>query len=450
MKKEISTKKSVTKKRKIENNNEELTNKELTNKELTNELNNSEQTFDNKLSKCLEKCNLFETEINNSIVLKDNQHIKKHFFSSEKEYQNSFDDIISFSKDFTTREKNAIDVVMFHTANEDGLMGAYYTYKYFESQNNKDISYIPTKPSSSNNMVNYRIKKHDSLLRNKNLIIIDLSFGKANYSYLSEICKSIIIIDDHPRKNNILSKYKNIKAFIGDDKHCASVYTYKFFNPKHDVPLDLIYIDNNDRKLQLPFINASLYRYLTVYNNFKIIHSPYLNIHFTKNSDFKKLEELLKVSIDYKCLVGKLYDEVCNNIKTQVAQNAVKRTFCGYPVYILNYNDPVLYKMVSREMFSNAERKGDHIYFAVLYGYEFLSNGYKIFVSEKHTGREPTHTKELYEILNKYGKSHPKGGKVTQYVLNFYYPHDKNHDIWDMIQEGNPHGYTRPSNPPFL
>jgi len=195
----------------------------------------------------------------------------------------------------------------------------------------------------------------------------------------------------------------------------------------------LIYIDNNDRKLQLPFINSTIYRYKTVYNNFKIIHSPYLNIKFTSNADFKKLEELLHVSNEYKYLVGKLYDEVCNNIKTQVAVNAVKKTFCGYPVYILNYNDPVLYKMVSREMFTLAERNGDTIDFAVLYGWEFTSNAYKIFVSEKHSGI-PKYTKELYNILNKYGKFTRKSGKMTQYILNFYYPHDKNHDIWDLIK----------------
>jgi hypothetical protein len=39
--------------------------------------------------------------------------------------------------------------------------------------------------------------------------------------------------------------------------------------------------------------------------------------------------------------------------------------------------------MIGREMFSFAEKKGDNINFVVLYGYEFLSKGYKIFVSEK-------------------------------------------------------------------
>jgi hypothetical protein len=90
--------------------------------------------------------------------------------------------------------------------------------------------------------------------------------------------------------------------------------------------------------------------------------------------------------------------------------------------------------MVSREMFTLAEHKGDNIDFVVLYGYEFTSNGYKILVSEKHTGRPPQHTHSLNNILNKYGKFHPKGGKITQYILNFYYPHNREHDIWDMIE----------------
>jgi len=160
-----------------------------------------------------------------------------------------------------------------------------------------------------------------------------------------------------------------------------------------------------------------------------------LKIKFTKNNDFKKLDELLfDVSFNYKCIVGKLYDEVCNNIKLQVAQNAVKKNFCGHNVYILNYNDPVIYKMVSREMFTFAEYKGDNIDFVVLYGYEFTSNAYKILVSEKHTGKEPRHTQALHNILNKYGKFHPKGVKVAKYILNFYYPHNKDHDIWELIK----------------
>ena len=430
--KSVKKVKKVIKVKKSKNNSESNTeqtdiesNNESNSQEIDTKSNNISESFEKKLSNCLKKCNLFSE-------VEDNKKYKSGFFKNEEEYQNSFDKIISFSKEITTTQKNNIDVVMFHTNNEDGLMAAYYIFKYFE--NKKELIFIPTRPSSSNNRLNYRLKKYDHIMKDKNIIIVDLSFGKANYDYLSNLCKSIIIIDDHPRQNTLLEKYKNIDYFIGDDKHCASVYTYKFFNPKINVPLDLIYIDNNDRKLQLPFINSTLYRYITVYNNFKIIHSPYLNIRFTSNADFKKLEELLNVSIEYKSLVGKLYDEVSNNIKSQVAVNAVKNKFCGHSVYILNYNDPVLYKMVSREMFTLAEKNGDVIDFVVLYGWEFKSNAYKIFVSEKHSGKPPKYTKELYNILNKYGKFTTQSGKITQYVLNFYYPHDKNHDIWDLIK----------------
>jgi hypothetical protein len=377
--------------------------------------------FENKLSTCITKCHLFDDGLVNKTS------------SEYHDYQNSLDDIILFSKTITKIEKDDIDVIMFHSANEDGLMAAYYIYTYFK--NKKELLFIPTKPSSSPTQLNSRIMKSTNELRNKNLLITDLSFNKPNYDYLSKICKSIIIIDDHPQKNNILKDYSNVKYFIGDNKHSASIYTFKFFFPKENIPDNLIVIDNNDRKLQLSFINRELSRYYTVYNNFKIIHSPYIKMDMRKNSDFEIIDKMLfEVSDDYKYIVGKHYDEVCNNIKTQVAINSVKRKFCGHDVYILNYNDPVLYKMVSREMFSFAERKGDFIKFVVIYGYEFTANGYKILVSEKHTGGPPKYTSDLYDILNKYGRSHYRGGKVAKNILNFYYPHDKNHDIFDLIR----------------
>ena len=70
--------------RKIKDNNEGLTNTENSNVK--------DEPFDKKLSKCLKNCNLFDTEIKQNKVNKNNK--KKGFFSSEKEYQNSFENII--------------------------------------------------------------------------------------------------------------------------------------------------------------------------------------------------------------------------------------------------------------------------------------------------------------------------------------------------------------------
>ena len=78
-----------------------------------------------------------------------------------------------------------------------------------------------------------------------------------------------------------------------------------------------------------------------------------------------------------------------NNIKDQVARNARFAYFQGHPVYVLNYNDPVLYKMVARQMITNAENNNQNIDFAVLWGYEYTSGSYKVFLSEKHTRGKP-------------------------------------------------------------
>jgi hypothetical protein len=79
--------------------------------------------------------------------------------------------------------------------------------------------------------------------------------------------------------------------------------------------------------------------------NYRIFHSPYLKINFDSIQDFKILDAI--VNDEYKFisnLIGHYYDELANNIKEQVARNARKATFQGHPVYVLNYNDPVLYK----------------------------------------------------------------------------------------------------------
>ena len=82
--------------------------------------------------------------------------------------------------------------------------------------------------------------------------------------------------------------------------------------------------------------------------NYRIFHNPYLKISFDKIEDFENLDSV--VNDEYKVisnLIGHYYDELANNIKEQVARNARKATFQGHPVYVLNYNDPVLSRMVA-------------------------------------------------------------------------------------------------------
>jgi hypothetical protein len=409
----------------------------------------SNNSFNKKVSECIKKCDLF----NNEIV--DKEHYKA-VYKDEDSYQSSFDEIIDFSKSVTEKDKQSINVIIYNKGNEDGLMCAYIAWGYFNNMFNKkksksktksksiiknetsvvfnkDIVFIPLKPASSPTQLDYRLKNYLDKIKGKTVLLADISYGKPNLEFLTENAKKLFIIDDHPRGNKVINKLDNTEAFIGDDKHSACAFVWKFFYPRVDIPPFVQYVDSNDRKLNLPFLlYANEYR---TYLSFRITYSPYLK-SFETNDDFMNLHKMLgEVDKKFSYIVGKYYLELQNNIKDQVARNAVKATFQGHPVYVLNYNDPVMYKMVGRQMITNAEKKGDDIHFAVLWGWEYTSNAYKVFLSEKHTSYAPRYNLPLIgEKLGRLG-GHPKGGKGSKFVGNFYWPHNNKYDIWDLFSK---------------
>lgn len=390
-------------------------------------------SFDKKVSDCIVKCKLF----NNT----NNKKTYKSIYETEEDYQNSFDDIISFSKSIPEKNKKSINSIIFNDGNEDGLYSAYIVWLYLnniklnstpKNNLNNNILFVPAKPASSQNKLNYRLPKMESSIKGKNVIILDISYSRPNIEYISKLANNVIIIDDHPLGKKNTEGYTNVQAFVGDDKHSACPYTWKFFNPKLDVPEFVMHIDNNDRKLGLPFLKYA--DYVRTYTSFMVTHSPYLS-GFKSNKDFKKLHNMIgSIHKDYMYLVGRYYFEVSNNIKDQVARNARKVTFQGHPVYVLNYNDPVLYKMVGRQMITNAEKAGDEIHFAVLWGYEYTSSCYKIHLSEKHAGNPKYNLPEMAQKLGRIG-GHPKGGRGSKFIGNFYWPHNNKYDIWDLFDK---------------
>ena len=384
------------------------------------------------ISTCLKDCKLFENE---DIKMKD---LERAAYKNDSSYQKSFDNIIKFAKTITDKEKKTIDACIYNASNDDGLFSAWCFYKFLEKNDllNGYISFVPLS-AASGNKVDWHLEKQLEYIRNKNVIILDIAYSLPNLELIASVANKIYIIDDHPRNDTELKQLNTVKKlkgnwFIGDDKHAAVAYTWKFFFPKEPVPIIVQYIDNDDRKLNLPFIFYD--RAFKTYVSFRITHSPYIP-KFNNVSSFKELDKQIEnIDKNFMLTVGHYYDELVNNIKEQVARNAKKQYFQGHPVYVLNYNDPVLYKMVARQMITNAEKRGDNIDFAVLWGYEYTSNAYKVFLSEKHTGRPPRfNLGKLAETLAKKG-GHPMGGKGTKYVGNFYWPHDKKHDIWDLFE----------------
>ena len=158
-------------------------------------------------------------------------------------YESSFDDINSFRKLFTKKEVDDIDIIIYHDENNDGMFSAGIAYHYLKEHNpDKVIELIPEKPG--------KFTFKDKIIE-KNIIILDLSLIEDYLNQILRVVKNCIVIDDH-RETLINNK----KIFNGYN-HAACGYTWKFFYPKKNIPDPIIYIDNSDGKLFLPFIPSS-------------------------------------------------------------------------------------------------------------------------------------------------------------------------------------------------
>ena len=190
-------------------------------------------------------------------------------------------------------------------------------------------------------------KELESEMKGKHIIVVDLAYNVECLNYFKKIAKSLIVIDDHPITKGIIGKTKLKKSeyYIGDDKHGACAYTWKFLYPKKKVPLSIQMVETADRKVFLnylgntrPFINFLNYRIL-MSRRFKWNNIQSFN---------RLLEYLFDTNTNFAKFVGHYFDEVLNNVKEQVARNAQLRYFEGHPVYVLNYKDPALYKNGSK------------------------------------------------------------------------------------------------------
>ena len=391
-------------------------NKNTKNKELNNQYSTLDQIIKPKNKE-------FLTYFKNMSLNKN----EKEFQKEMKDYQESFHDMEDFSKSISTVKKNAINCIIYHAENSDGIMSANIAVNYLLEHKKKDIYIIPTKPSSGAGYINSRLKIHEDQMKDKNILILDLQYNKENLDYIRKLAKNVYIIDDHKIANS-----NNNLHFVGQN-HASIAYTWKFFYPKESIPLYVQIIDNDDRKLQLPFL--AKYRKLSSFYNYRIFHNPYLKIKFDKVDDFQYLNSV--ISDEFKVIsniIGHYYEELANNIKDQVARNARKATFQGHPVYVLNYNDPVLSRMVGRQMITNAKAKGDAIHFAVLWGYEYTNQCYRIQLVEDHSGKPKYNLPRIAKTLGNIGGT-GKGGGGANFVGNFYWPHNNNKDIWDLFSK---------------
>ncbi len=127
--------------------------------------------------------------------------------------------------------------------------------------------------------------------------------------------------------------------------------------------------------------------------------------------------------------------EVQENIKEQIARNAQIMIFKNklldkeYKVGVLNFLDPVLTNRIGRQICTNLN---DQIDFAFLWAYEHNKNFYRIRLISNHS---PSFKYDLGDISSKFKHLTKLGGGGHKNIGNFYYPRDKKHDIWDLLED---------------
>jgi len=404
------TPKKTPKKRKLNEINNNTNKENLTNTENTiNEKKSNNINF-NKL--------LLNSFKNKSLKLKKNNNNEKQKHSN---YESSFDDINVFRKQFTKSEIDNIDIIIYHDENNDGMFSAAVAYNYLNEINpNKNIELIGEKPGK----FNFKDK-----IKDKNILILDLSLKIEYLIEIIKLAKYFIVIDDHSKT---LLNNKNI--FNGNN-HSACGYTWKFFYPKKEIPNTILYIDSSDGKLFLSFIPPSFSTLFAQSTGIRLTHGKSKEITLKKQSGVFFIELWNLINDDNKLSlfisIGHYYHQFSENLKEQIAINAIPSKFQGYSVGLLNFNSPLLTKPVARQIITNFRNRHQHIDFAVCWGYEHINNSYRIQLIDDHKQTKI----RMDEIAKKLGAigGNPKGGGGHAHVANFYWPRNSKHDIWDLF-----------------
>jgi len=426
-------------------NNEKEINKEKKNNNEKN--NNKEKKYNNKKERIIKTNNLkpenhhkkHKTDFNkilydcvenvdlNKLYENDEKNLKKN----EKKYNSSFDDILDFRKKINESDINNIDTIMYHDENNDGMFGCAIAYHYLKEKMNNNRIHEKYFNSRKINLVAIKpgfISEH--LYKDKNVLIIDVSISENIIKSIINLSKSFIIIDDH------VKTFVDEKIFNGS-VHSACAYVWKFFYPKKEIPKIIQFVDNSDRKLFSTHISDSNSHYFNTAIGIRITHNKSASF-LIKKKDGRLFDELWEISTNtepnFWIIIGYYYDQVTNNLKDQIAINAKSANFQGYKVGVLNFNAPALSKQVGRQIITNFKNRGEHIDFAVCWGYEYTNNFYRIQLIDDHH-QTKINLPDIARKLGAIGQTSKGGGGAGNHVGNFYWPKNNEMDIWDLFKK---------------
>jgi oligoribonuclease NrnB/cAMP/cGMP phosphodiesterase (DHH superfamily) len=346
----------------------------------------------------------------------------RYTYNSEKDYLNS---IKSKVKGFslTATEKKSIDCIIYNNKNNDGHFAAAIAYHYVKTEGKTDAFLI--RNGEGIKQLNRVIKN----LNNKTVLILDLEYDSETYERLSKTCKKVFTIDDHKKPD--VSMLKNVKVFSSEHTHGTIAFAWEVFYPKKKIPKIVQLVDMGDSKKYGKFISYS--NFVSTALAFRYMQNP--RIKRSKWNSGEALDDIWSIiqndNDNIWIIMGAYMDEVQENIKEQIARNAVIKNFQGYKVGVLNFSDPVLTKRIGRQICSNL---GDKIDFALLWAYEHNKDVYRIQIIIDHNAQKKIDMGNIARQMAKAGGTEWGGGGHPN-VGNFYWPKGNGKDIWDIFHK---------------
>jgi hypothetical protein len=405
----VSVKNKTKKSKKSISSTKKISKKSIINNKSTREVNKvvlSNKEFGNKkvmYRKHFEMNDYLSPLVKNIDIKTDEKPFSR--YKTEKEYQDSFDDIMKFAKSITESRKKAINYVFYHSNNTDGYVGAYVIWNYLTNGGKTQNLEITFRGIQSGNMENSsKMERFYEEIKGKNVAVVDLAMNEYGQDYLKRITNDFIVIDDHP-KITTMNKYPE-NVFTGGN-HGASAYTYKVFYPDEKVPKVNQYVDDDDAKLYLSYLPKS--------HEFNIA----ITVRVTKNDFFVRNKKLDKTygggfnalhdlfsrdNPNLLIVMGSYMRELQENFKYAIAKNAYFTKWLGFDVGILNYESSGLSKVVGRQIITDAQQAERPIDFSILWCYHHQKQQYRLQIMEDHVKGHKPKVVDLIHYIKKSGQ----------------------------------------------
>lgn len=383
---------------------------------------NSRKEFNNVIKKGIKK----ETK---NLTLKENNIKSK--YKTEKQYQNSFQEILDFEKHFTEKRKKQINSVIFHTGNNDGISCAFLFWCLLTKNGkncNKDILFKGIQPDhSSHKVVSKHLLNIQNYIKGRNVVLLDMEFNETSLDFIEKNASSMIVIDNHSKT---ITQHK--RGIFSTTEHAACASVFKFIHPTKEIPLWIQHVDNDDIKLFLPFLEHTSY-----FSTFMQVRLTKCNM-LTKRNAFDKIDGggyqqmydiLSEKDLSWLSYAGAYMNEIKENFNQILASNAHITKFYGYDVVIKNLEFQGLDKNVARQMITNRKnqikmnlkqgKKGGNIDFAVLWSYHHQKGLFRIQLIDDHVQTKYSMSEIARKICNKSKFATGRAGGI-RHVANFF------------------------------